>query len=79
MQFFVRGTCTMIAAPVQGDVDGIPKGSHHVFLSGLTTEFSSGAGWNDRMARKAVMPPRLLQRLDTSHGLGSDGPEPVAK
>ena len=28
MQFFVRGNCTMIAAAVQGDVDGITKGSH---------------------------------------------------
>jgi hypothetical protein len=28
MQVFVRGNCTMIAAPVQCDVDGIPKGSH---------------------------------------------------
>jgi hypothetical protein len=28
MQRFVRDDCTMIAAPVQGDVDGIPKGSH---------------------------------------------------
>ena len=30
MQFFVRGTCTMIDAAVQRDVDGIPKGSHYV-------------------------------------------------
>ena len=30
MQFFVREHCTMIAAPVQCDVDGIPKGSHCV-------------------------------------------------
>jgi hypothetical protein len=30
MQVFVRGYCTMIAAPVQCDVDGIPKGSHSV-------------------------------------------------
>src|SRR5687768_14675485 len=29
MQLFVRGNCTMIAAPVQSDVDGIPKGSHY--------------------------------------------------
>jgi len=29
MQVFVRGYCTMIAAPVQCDVDGIPKGSHY--------------------------------------------------
>ena len=32
-QFFVREDCPMIAAPVQGDVDGIPKGSHHVTVS----------------------------------------------
>jgi hypothetical protein len=32
MQVFVRGYCTMIAAPVQCDVDGIPKGSHYVLL-----------------------------------------------
>src|SRR4029453_15650120 len=30
MQLFIRGNCTMIAAPVQCDVDGIPKGSHSV-------------------------------------------------
>src|SRR5881409_2220217 len=30
MQVFVRGYRTMIAAPVQCDVDGIPKGSHYV-------------------------------------------------
>src|SRR6266446_2841868 len=29
----VRGHCTMIAAPVQCDVDGIPKGSHYVTVS----------------------------------------------
>jgi hypothetical protein len=29
MQLFVRDDCTMIAAPVQRDVDGIPKGSHY--------------------------------------------------
>src|SRR5215207_2312455 len=28
MQVFVRGNCTMIAAPVQCDVNGIPKESH---------------------------------------------------
>jgi hypothetical protein len=28
MQLFVRDPFTMIAAPVQRDVDGIPKGSH---------------------------------------------------
>src|ERR1700719_1851979 len=29
MQVFVRQYCAMIAAPVQCDVDGIPKGSHY--------------------------------------------------
>jgi len=33
MQLFVRDAFTMIAAPVQGDVDGIPKGSHYVRVS----------------------------------------------
>src|SRR5208282_2119239 len=28
MQVYVRGDCTMIAAPVQCDVDGVPKRSH---------------------------------------------------
>jgi len=28
MQVFVHDACTMIAAPVQCDVDGVPKGSH---------------------------------------------------
>src|SRR5438034_8106697 len=32
MQLFVREHCTMIAAPVQCDVDGIPKGSHSLLL-----------------------------------------------
>jgi hypothetical protein len=33
MQVFVREPFTMIAAPVQCDVDGIPKGSHHITVS----------------------------------------------
>jgi hypothetical protein len=32
MQLFVRRYCPMIAAPVQCDVDGIPKGAHYVLL-----------------------------------------------
>jgi len=30
MQVFIRDHFTMIAAPVQRDVDGIPKGAHYV-------------------------------------------------
>jgi hypothetical protein len=33
MQLFVREHRTMIAAPVQGDVDGIPNGSHDLGVS----------------------------------------------
>jgi hypothetical protein len=33
MYVFVRDHCTMIAAPVQCDVDGIPKGSHYARIS----------------------------------------------
>jgi hypothetical protein len=33
MHVFVRDHYTMIAAPVQCDVDGIPKGSHCVSVS----------------------------------------------
>src|SRR5438477_13218061 len=34
MQVFVRGDCTMIAAPVQCDVDGVPQGSRFARSSG---------------------------------------------
>ena len=42
MQVFVRGYCTMIAAPVQCDVDGIPKGLHcaRVSPTGKTSKVS---------------------------------------
>jgi hypothetical protein len=33
VEFFVRDDSTVIAAPVQRDVDGIPKGSHFVRVS----------------------------------------------
>jgi hypothetical protein len=32
VHLFVRGDGMMIAAPVQCDVDGVPKGSHYVLL-----------------------------------------------
>jgi hypothetical protein len=35
MQLFVREHPAMIAAPVQGDVDGIPKGAHYARVSPL--------------------------------------------
>src|ERR1700736_1391912 len=36
MQLFVRAYCTMIAAPVQCDVDGIPKRSHYARVPRIT-------------------------------------------
>src|SRR5205823_4028349 len=55
MHFFVRGYCTMIAAPVQGDVDGIPKGSHCILglLAGVL-------GWHGQVppCRRVLIPPR---------------------
>jgi hypothetical protein len=36
MQLFVREHRTMIAAPVQGDVDGISKGSHDLGVSPIS-------------------------------------------
>ena len=33
MQVFVRDDCSMIATPVQRDVDGIPKGAHYARVS----------------------------------------------
>src|SRR5438309_10071430 len=50
MQVFVGGDCTMIAAPVQGDVDGVPKGSHFArvppmgYTGGGTTTPSLSSG-----------------------------------
>jgi hypothetical protein len=45
MQVFVRDAFAMIAAPVQCDVDGIPKGSHYVLLKRANEkEISHGRG-----------------------------------
>src|SRR5438128_194580 len=43
MQLFVRGYCTMIAAPVQCDVDGIPKRSHYARVPPM--------GWTSKVSR----------------------------
>jgi hypothetical protein len=41
MQVFVREPFTMIAAPVQCDVDGIPKGSHYISVSTIKVRLRS--------------------------------------
>src|SRR5215472_2547541 len=50
MQLFVRWYCPMIAAPVQCDVDGIPKGSHYprIPLMGLAIKASPPLQWAGR-------------------------------
>jgi hypothetical protein len=59
MQLFVRDYCTVIAAPVQCDVDGIPKGSHYAKSSAngvaehamsFTPPSSNPDSFNDRWA-----------------------------
>src|SRR2546430_10252857 len=45
MQVFVRGDCTMIAAPVQCDVDGVPEGSHYITVSTIK-------GWGKKFSHK---------------------------
>ena len=32
MELFVGGACFVVAAAVQGDVDGVAEGGHEVFL-----------------------------------------------
>src|SRR6188474_2944369 len=51
MQLFVRDDCTVIAAPVQRDVDRIPKGSHYVRVP-IATGFEPPPCW--------VISPRQL-------------------
>src|SRR4029453_11217136 len=73
MQFFVRGTCTMIDAAVQRDVDGIVKS--HASGSGLT---SAGSASADRLsAFRGCIPVAAgypLQR--TAHSPIARGPSP---
>jgi hypothetical protein len=47
VHIFVRGYCTMIAASVQCDVDGIPKGSHDVLLKRANDQVQPRAGWSE--------------------------------
>src|SRR6266540_5424751 len=57
-----RDHCTMIAASVQRDVDGISKGTHYHSLSGLTPALSRGPTSEARRVRR-------LERLVGRHYL----------
>jgi hypothetical protein len=65
MQLFIRGYYTMIAAPVQCDVDGIPKRSHYgrVPPMGEASKVSPLQGWQPLaywlVWRAAVLPGTL--------------------
>jgi len=71
MQLFVRGNCTMIAAPVQCDVDGIPKWSHSARVPPME-ETSTISG---------ITPKRLLCEaipwFRTGNALGSETGPPA--
>src|SRR5687768_15549932 len=59
MQVFVRENSTMIAAPIQRDVDGIPKGSHYV--PGLWEKLRSKIDSAMRFLRISIEPPAIIQ------------------
>ena len=61
MQFFVRGYYTMIAAPVQRDIDGIPQGSHDDFpqrtKQRIATLFITAAPAQNRLSPALPLQP----------------------
>jgi hypothetical protein len=66
MHVFTRGECPVIAAPVQRDVDGIPKGSHFILLKRANLSFSVFS--REREDGSApyilrVLPPRIGRLL----------------
>src|SRR6266850_5610073 len=56
MQVFVHDPYTMIAAPVQCDVDGIPKGSHYVRIPPISFTVASGIRSMKVRSLSAVVP-----------------------
>src|SRR5438067_7807696 len=71
-QVFVREHCTMIAAPVQCDVDGIPKRSHYVRVPiaiGRPNETELSHRWRERVwqIRRTVS---LNQNVDITAASG---------
>src|SRR4051812_35327659 len=77
MQVFVRDPDAMIAAPVQGDVDGIPKGPHYVRILWYRAANGPGLSCGDseeyahpafRRCRAAVSCRRLLGKMHLMRG-----------
>src|SRR5438034_5513105 len=70
MQVFVRGYCTIIAAPVQCDVDGIPKGSHYVLLKWPNgSRLTSGLPARPRKDVGRTVTPARAQTLRFQKGI----------
>src|SRR6185437_14101157 len=67
MQVFVRDTCSMIAASVQGDIDGIAKGSHDARVSRLG--YQAVTAWRrcgrTRSSAASAVRPYLARRAST--------------
>src|SRR5262245_59160359 len=70
MQVFVRDHYTMIAAPVQCDVDGIPKGSHCVLLKRPNVQVHRAGASSLAKPRTPVAPAPVqpLVRAPSSEG-----------
>jgi hypothetical protein len=67
MQVFVDEAYTMIAAPVQCDVDGVPKGSHFARVPGPCR-------WPDWTERGDVYFDTLTTFAERGFSTGRDGP-----
>jgi hypothetical protein len=54
MQVVVRGDCAMIAAPVQCDVDGVPKGSHFAKVPSFEVDFDKVASAKEILGTRTL-------------------------
>jgi hypothetical protein len=59
MQFFVRGDCPVIAAPIHCDIDGVPKGSH-------VANSTAAAGFGICVCSDKNTQVQVLQRTERS-------------
>jgi hypothetical protein len=84
MQFLIRDHRAMIAAPIQGDVDGIPKGSHPASVprSSLDRKVLPLV-WDERAivhftVKTVIAEERRLSHFLTAHNLFGPKPAPEA-
>ena len=69
MQLFVQDPLTMIAAPVQGDIDGIPKGSHFLNVAPMGQPATLPFAPADRLLVRAVGGAQLVQMSPKQQGV----------